>query len=236
MSLYVRVFTNFYAHRKTLRLKAVIGNDAFWIPPRLWAYAAENQPDGCFKDFTADEIAMLVGYLGNAQALLEAMLRVGFLDSDPLRIHDWVDHNSYHTAYSERGKKGARARWDKTGSDKTGKDQKGSERKGKEGALLEHPVSNAQAFSEQPSLEEVKFHASTIGLGAWKAEDWFNEMEGCGWIDYNHRPVQNWKAVLSRVRTKWESDGRPTSPPLSKSAPKPPEQNQMQEKIEVRSL
>ena len=63
------------------------------------------------------------------------------------------------------------------------------------------------------TLNEVLAAASMIGLAAWKAEDWFNEMEGCGWLDHNRRPVHNGRAVLARVKVKWESDGRPTSPP-----------------------
>lgn len=62
---------------------------------------------------------------------------------------------------------------------------------------------------QRPSIDDVMFHAQRIGLVMWKAEDWFNEMEGCGWLDYNHRPIVEWKAVLNRVRTKWEADGRP---------------------------
>ena len=35
-------------------------------------------------------------------------------------------------------------------------------------------------------------------------------MEGCGWLDYNHRPIKSWQAVLARIREKWEADGRPS--------------------------
>jgi len=65
----------------------------------------------------------------------------------------------------------------------------------------------------RPSREEVVSRAQIIGLADWKALDWFDEMEGCGWIDYNHRPVDNWQSILNRVRTKWEADGRPMAPP-----------------------
>jgi hypothetical protein len=86
--------------------------------------------------------------------------------------------------------------------------------------------------AERPSEAEVQAFAQRIGLAPWKALDWFNEMEGCGWLDHQHRPIANWQAVLTRVKTKWEADGRPSAPPsiLSKaSAPnnpaKPAEQN-----------
>lgn len=69
--------------------------------------------------------------------------------------------------------------------------------------------------ADRPSLQEVIGYASTIGLATWKAEDWWQEMEGCGWIDHNRREVRNWQRILDRVRTKWEADGRPKSPPTN---------------------
>jgi len=112
-NLYVRVFTGFYKHRKTLRLRATLGNDAYWIPPSLWAYAVENQPDGVFSDYSPEEIASLIGYNGDASIMLQALLKSGFMDDAPLRIHDWGEHNGYHKTYSERAKKAANARWAK---------------------------------------------------------------------------------------------------------------------------
>ncbi len=69
--------------------------------------------------------------------------------------------------------------------------------------------------SESPSLNEVLTHAQFIGLGEWKARDWFDEMEGCGWLDFQHRRIASWRSVLNRVRTKWEADGRPAGPPVA---------------------
>jgi hypothetical protein len=111
--LYVRLYTGFFTHRKTLRLRATLGNDAYWIPPRIWAYAVENQPDGDFSKYTPEEIASLIGYNGDALSMLQALLKAGFMDDAPLRIHDWCEHNGYHKTYSERAKKAAVARWAK---------------------------------------------------------------------------------------------------------------------------
>lgn len=66
-----------------------------------------------------------------------------------------------------------------------------------------------------PSWPAVRAHAVQIGLAEWKALDFFNEMEGCGWLDYNKRPIRKWQNVLNRVRTKWEADGRPMQPPTN---------------------
>ncbi len=65
----------------------------------------------------------------------------------------------------------------------------------------------------RPSLSEILAKADLMGLAPWKAEDWFNEMEGCGWRDHKNRTIQNWISVMTRVKVKWESDGRPESPP-----------------------
>lgn len=129
-NLYVRLFTNFYTHRKTLRLRAALGDAAYWIPPRLWAYAADSQPDGVFKDYSATELSSILGYTGDASRMLEALLHAGFMDREPLRIHDWEQFNGFHQTFAERAKKAAAARWSKTPStpspDKTGKGQETS--------------------------------------------------------------------------------------------------------------
>lgn len=65
----------------------------------------------------------------------------------------------------------------------------------------------------RPSEREVLSWASINGLAEWKAKDWFNEMQGCGWLDFHSRPIVNWVAVATRVKVKWEADGRPMSPP-----------------------
>lgn len=64
-----------------------------------------------------------------------------------------------------------------------------------------------------PTLGEVLGRAGIIGLAPWRAKDWWDEMDGCGWVDYQGRPIRNWQSAMNRVKTKWESDGRPTGPP-----------------------
>lgn len=64
-----------------------------------------------------------------------------------------------------------------------------------------------------PNWPRVSAYAAEMGLAEWKARDFFDEMEGCGWLDYNKRPIRKWQNVLNRVRTKWEADGRPMQPP-----------------------
>lgn len=109
MALYVRLQTSFWTHRKTLRLRASIGDDALWIPPRLWSYAAMNQPDGDFSNYSATELGMLLGYAKGGQALLEALQQASFLDG--MKIHGWEEHNGYHDVFAKRAKTAAKERW-----------------------------------------------------------------------------------------------------------------------------
>jgi hypothetical protein len=179
MSLYIRIFTNFYSHRKTLRLLALIGNDALWVPPRLWAYAAENQPDGIFEGYTADEIASLIGYKGDAERMLQALISARFLDREPLRIHDWEEHNAYHKTYSNRAKKAATARWSSNridqgtqsashpSSDNTGNETE-KERKGDK-----HCIVDASSTVIDDTSAAVAAPASPIQ----SIEDWISELQ-----------------------------------------------------------
>jgi uncharacterized phage protein (TIGR02220 family) len=79
----------------------------------MWAYAAENQPDGDLSGYQAEELAMLLGYSGDATSMLQALKDCGFMDLDGM-IHDWMEHNSYHKKFSVRAKKAAKARWAKS--------------------------------------------------------------------------------------------------------------------------
>lgn len=110
--LYIKLFTEFYSHRKTARLRARIGEDAFWIPPRLWAYAAEHQNDGDFSEYSSQELAMLIGCDKHASSILQALKECGFIDHDG-KIHDWEEHNGFHSTFSRRAKAAADARWAK---------------------------------------------------------------------------------------------------------------------------
>lgn len=137
MSLFVRLDVGFWTHRKTMRLRAMIGEAALWVPPRLWSYAAQNQPDGDFSQYLPEEIALLVGYSGDAHALLQALQQALFMDG--MKVHDWDQHNSYHTVFAERAKKAAAARW-------KGKEKRGEE---KRQALLKERTSNASSINTE---------------------------------------------------------------------------------------
>lgn len=191
MSLFVRVHVGYWTHRKTVRLAALLGPESVCIPIKLWCYAAQNQPDGDFSKYLPAEIAMLVGYLGDAEHMLQALQQAGFLDS--LCIHGWEEHNSYHQTYADRAKKAAAARWEKQ-REEDEKKRKRKERKGKE-------ASNASSIKNRMTLEELKKFAVEIGLPESDGEATFYKWEGNGWKNGGD-PVVDCKATMRNWKTR----------------------------------
>lgn len=215
MSLYVRVFTSFYDHLKTMRLRVAIGDDAYWVPPKLWAYAAKNRPDGCFEKFTAAEIAMAIGYTKDASSMLQALLQAGFMDENPLRIHDWAEHNGYHKTYSDRASKAAKARWEK---EELTEDRKGADLKGDKHCST-HASSIQQApedflLSQEPSSKPRKDRPSEASQCVEYAQElglldpvtdgnWFwDKGLTSGW-NIGGKAMRDWRAAM---RT-WNAKG-----------------------------
>lgn len=133
---------------------------------------------------------------------------------------------SFSKSQSEKGASGAKKRWQ---NDSRGhppampRPSSGHSRNMASGVGVSTVVLNTERTpsaadfpeADRPDENAVKFYASQIGLAEWKALDWLNEMKGCGWLDYQHRPIADWRAVLTRVKVKWESDGRPKQPPTN---------------------
>lgn len=174
-----------------------------------------------------EKCAKLIGKGGSTTVarVVQAMFQHDPLDDSRL-IHDRLEvelakQDEWRRKSSEGGKKGAESRKQSRvvqGSLENGTNQK---------ATLQSPSPSPSPISLErvqteshlpecigrPTLTEVKAVAGMIGLASWKAEDWFSEMQGCGWRDHANRPIHDWRAVMSRVRAKWEADGRPKGPP-----------------------
>lgn len=122
-----------------------------------------------------------------------------------------LESDSTHVARSQAGKKGNAIRW-QSPSDRPAIPERSHPRS--PGDRIPQPhLHERERGVERPSEQEVLLYADKIGLAPWKASDWWNEMETCNWLDFDHRPIIKWRNCLTRVKVKWEADGRPTSPP-----------------------
>lgn len=198
MSLYIKLFTNFWTHRKTVKLRSLIGSDAFWIPSRLWSYAAENQPNGDFSSYTAEEIALLIGYQGPAKPMIRALQQSGFLDK--MKIHDWSDHNEYHNQFSERAKKAALARWSKVKSIPPPISYKIREDKRERGD--KHCLGHAPSIFKKPTKEQVLAYARSIKFEI-DPEYFCSHYEARGWKFKGNVQMISWKEALKS----WKKNG-----------------------------
>lgn len=159
----------------------MIGPDALWLPIRLWSYAAENQPDGDFSSYSAEELSLLVGCSGDAQAMLGALQQAGFMDG--MALHGWQEHNGYHKSFSDRAKKAADARWKR--EDKKGKDKK------RDKQCLEHKSKATEA--------ELITYVQTLGLPISDGSYLFDKWEGNGWTN-GGKPIKCWKATVRQFK------------------------------------
>ena len=174
-NLYVRLHSSFWTHRKTLQLRRKLGDAAFWIPPRLWSFAAENAPDGDLSNYQAEDLAMLVQYSGNAQEMLQALNDAGFLENGIIR--NWEERNSFHVTNHERAKTAAAARWSKR-NEKLSKEKERDKDKEKEKESKQ--ASLKQCLTNAPSIE---VETLKLRIGSW----------------FGRRPTTNWSAKELRA-------------------------------------
>lgn len=236
-NLYIRLKTGFFSNLKTLRLRARIGDDAFWIPPRLWTYAAENKTDGDFSTFTSEELASLLGCDKYATSIRQALVDVGFLDLDG-KIHGWGEHNAYHETYKSRARAAADVRWAPHRAKKEKKQKKENTEKetlkGKEEqASPSDASSNASSMKSKGTEDEVVTYVLSLELPESDAHWFFWKCEGNGWTN-NKQPIKNWRATIRS----WKAGGYlPSQKSAGRNgAMRVPEPNQLQEQITIKTL
>lgn len=197
MSLYIRLQNSYWEHRKTRKMVAALGPDGWWIMPRLWSFAASNQPDGNFSSYSAEEIALSVHFPGDAQAMLQAMLQACYMDEGQI-LHDWHEHNAYHAAFAAKAKAAASARWGKKSTPKR------QDKKGKDKIRAKQCSKHASSISDK-SLENITQYAIERGLPASEAQAFFDHHETRAWKLRGGIPVKDWKAAFRTWERNWRN-------------------------------
>ena len=89
-------------HRKVNRLMALLGAPratAFGVLAILWDSVGADKEDGILRGWTADDVAGVVEWQGNAATLLDALTTARWIDQAPngtLLIHDWPEEGPRH--------------------------------------------------------------------------------------------------------------------------------------------
>jgi hypothetical protein len=105
---------DYFEHRKTKRLIGLLGRGAEVLPIKLWRYCGKyHAEDGSLADYTEREIEAHAEWWGKSGAMIEAMLKVGFLDrrQEGIYVHDWGEEQGHIAYFKKKGKAMAEARW-----------------------------------------------------------------------------------------------------------------------------
>lgn len=111
-----RVAVGFLTNKKTLRLKARLGQLAIEVLLLLWEQTAVQYPTGNWGDMDPEMLAVMLRWTGDPQVLWDALVGGGWLEErdGELWVHEWEKHNGYCAQADwrrERAKKAAAASW-----------------------------------------------------------------------------------------------------------------------------
>ena len=114
----VRISVGLRRHRKTKRLKKLLGADGCWALVCLFLWAGEERWTGDLAGLTDDDIETEADWDGEPGAFVTALVEVKFLvgNAGERSINDWMEHNPYASTKGQRiekGKRAAAARWSK---------------------------------------------------------------------------------------------------------------------------
>lgn len=107
---------DYFDHPKTKRLVRILGRGSDSFPMRLWVFAGKYFKDeGRLIGVQVDEIETEIGWWGESGKAVDALIECRWLekDGDTFVIHGWVERNGHLSAYENRAKVAAKARWDK---------------------------------------------------------------------------------------------------------------------------
>lgn len=118
MNTDIRLGLSFQHHRKTKKLRRIIGDIGELKLIYLMMYAAANKPSGVFDRMTDEDIELSVDWEGEPGAFVQAVQDAEYLERNDdgwLQFHDWEEHQPWVAkapARRAKAKKAAKARWD----------------------------------------------------------------------------------------------------------------------------
>ncbi|MEG6502534.1 MULTISPECIES: hypothetical protein [unclassified Desulfovibrio] len=106
MNTDIRLSVGFWQHPKTRKTAKRLGLEGVRSLQILWAWAAQNRPDGNLTGMDWEDIEMAADWQGDERAFFEFCLGV-WIDqaAESYALHDWKDHNSWASEADERSDK-----------------------------------------------------------------------------------------------------------------------------------
>lgn len=177
--------------------------DAIGLLHLLWWWCADYAKDGQLDKVSLTHLCRELDWTGDKDQLLDALVECGFVDRNPLRIHDWPEYRLHFEAMAERVER------KRDGARRRAKDYR--ERKALRHAPEKRDVmqSNADTRPEQPeqnnqlrvrktfskpTAEEVATYAKSIEF-ALNGSEFVDYYESKGWL-IGKSPMRDWKATV----------------------------------------
>ena len=103
MGFELPIDTDYFDHPKTLHIIRILGDRADVYPLRLWSWASKYAREGVITQ-PKRVVEVAVKWSGPSKKLYKAFMTAGFIESDSVTIHDWMDHIGRAIAIYERKK------------------------------------------------------------------------------------------------------------------------------------
>ncbi len=120
MNTDIRLSISWLSHPKRRKLEKRLGPKGALSFLDLLLEVAQNKPNGCLNGWSNEDIALAAQWPESADIFVGTLVELRLLDHDQThgfyQVHDWEQHNPYASRSelrSERGRKGAAARWEK---------------------------------------------------------------------------------------------------------------------------
>lgn len=171
---------DYFDHPKTVQLVRLLGKGAEVLPIRLWCDCGKyHYEDGRLTGYSKQEIEQRVRWWGSPGKCAAALVATGFLDVDSdgtFVVHNFINRCGHIAAFKERGRKGAKAKWDKArGLDPPKDASSNASSINTSNALTKH-TSHTQQHVAVPIEDDFtlivkKFIESHRHLGTWNKKD-----------------------------------------------------------------
>lgn len=112
----LNVDLDFPDHPKTIRLVAMVGEQAGMLLLRLWSYTGKfAAEDGILPNCSSEEIERICGWRGRKGEAAKALIATGYLDhkENDYMVHNWLKHQGHIARYQQRGLLAINARWER---------------------------------------------------------------------------------------------------------------------------
>ena len=112
----IRISVSFTDHPKTIKLIRKAGYEAVVCLIRLWLWAAQERPNGVFRNMDEEDIEIVAGWTGADGEFLSICEQIGWVDrgSNVLELHDWQKWQPWVCGAEDRSDRARLSRMAKT--------------------------------------------------------------------------------------------------------------------------